>query len=161
MDAPHGQNDLLVRLLGLRARYNLDTPFGVYLELESAVRHGGVRILLDRHGRACGYVAFANLGKESFVRFRHHGKLPKDAWEWNEGHLLVIADCVWKNLKLAELLRQLREAVGRARVIGYRRGGIFKICARRNKIFRFIEIKPIASCPGANVASRGGTQGNS
>jgi hypothetical protein len=143
MNTPQNPDELLVRLLGLRARCNLNTPSSVFLELESATRYGSVRILADRHGRPCGYVALASLNKESFVRFRHHGELPKNAWEWNEGHLVVVADCMWKSLKLAELLRQLREAVGRARVVGYRRDGLTKICTRRHNIFRFAEIKQL------------------
>lgn len=134
-------SELLVRLVGLRARCNLNTPAGVYLNLENAARNGRVCILADRHGRPCGYVAFANLNKESFVRFRHHGELPKNAWEWNEGHLVVVADCMWRSLELADLLRQLREAVGRVRVVGYRRDGRIKICTRQHKIFRFADIK--------------------
>jgi hypothetical protein len=144
MNAPPNPNELLVRLLGLRARCNLDTPSSVYLKLESATRHGHVSILTDRHGRPCGYVAFARLNKESFVRFRHHGELPENAWEWNEGYLVVVADCMWKRIELAELLRQLREAVGRVRVVGYRRDEGIKICTRQHKIFRLAEIKLLA-----------------
>lgn len=134
---------MLTLLLSLRARNNLNTPPHVFLKLERATRQGTLKVLLNRHSRACGYLAYAKLNKESFSRFRHHGKLPENAWEWDEGHLVVVADCMWKSLSLVELRRQLRDAVGYARVVAYERGGVIKIWLRRNKLSHFSERIPV------------------
>ena len=145
MDQPDNGSEALIQLLSLRARNSLDTPPGVFLTLEKAARKHGVSILRNGRGRACGYVAYAQLNKESFALFRSRGMLPHNSWEWDEGNFVIIADCMWKNLKFAECRRQLREAIGRARVIGYIRDGEVKIWSLRNKIFRLVEPEAYAA----------------
>lgn len=143
MDSLENANEILVKLLSLRARNSLSTHPDIFLALQKATLRKTVIFLVGRSGRACGYFAYAGLNKESFSRFRDQGALPNNSWEWDEGRLLIVVDCMWRNISFSECRRQLREAIGRARIFAYQRNGVIKIWAKRSTFFHLIERTPI------------------
>lgn len=122
--------------MNLRALKRLDTPVPDLERLILAAQSGILDILWAEMGRPIGYIACANISKETLRLILRGGHAPKYPYEWNEGGILLIYEVVL----LAEwnlfARRQLIEKIRRSRAVVFARRGRMRVYVRRrNRIF--------------------------
>jgi hemolysin-activating ACP:hemolysin acyltransferase len=130
------QPEVLLEALELRARFRMETPPESLLYLTRSARKGMLRILRDKLRRPVGYVAWAEVNKESLRRMQRVGLDMLAHYEWDEGHLVVIVDAAFAPGRARCLAQPLMAAFARRRVVVLARSHAFSLYARSGAGFR-------------------------
>jgi hemolysin-activating ACP:hemolysin acyltransferase len=123
----------LYALLSIRDEFELDTPHHILRQLRNCAAHGNYALLEDGVGRTTGYIAWANVCKESWLQFVETGKVPLYPYEWNEGRLVLITDIVLGSQSARLALRsKIAELFSRRRAMAFVRENSLCIYRRYN-----------------------------
>lgn len=131
-------NDNLSALLEVRGELQLDTPHVTLRNLRNCARHGTFEVLNDELGRANGYVAWADINKESWRSLCERGQPPSHVFEWNEGRLLLLLDIAVGRNHRHQLRASLERLFASRRAIAFLRRGSVHIYARRGGRLRLV-----------------------
>lgn len=130
MNAEQNREKLLLDIFMLRARLGLNTPPRVALNLGNSMRHGAVKIFYDCYQRPVGYVAWADINKESLLRLVQKGKFPSYIYEWSEGGFRLVVDAAFQRTKLVSAPRQVAIFMRSKRLLLWVRRGRLVVYAR-------------------------------
>lgn len=128
----------LCALMALRGELQLDTPHATMQSLRNSAQFGTFEMLCNQLGRNCGYLAWADISKESWRALCERGQFPHYAYEWSEGRLLLLHDVVLAPGMRTVLRRELRRLFARRRAVVFIRRGTMRIYARRQGRLRLV-----------------------
>jgi hypothetical protein len=128
--------DGLIELLELRARSGSDISPVVFRNLLRSEERGMTHVFKSDLNRAIGYVAWANISKESLVRLRNDGVMPNLLGEWEEGHVLLLIDIILLRGTVGSLRDTLTYFARNRRVVIYLRRGCLWMFVRRGGAFQ-------------------------
>lgn len=84
-------------------------------------------------GQARGYIAWADISKETARRLLSAGAYPQYEYEWREGRILLILDIAFEPLVRAKAKSELRKLIKSRRVVIYYRNKRIKIISPRRR----------------------------
>lgn len=131
-------DDKLCAILAVRSQLQLDTPHATLQQLRNCAQFGTFEVLYDALGRARGYMAWADINKESWRALCERGQLPGYPFEWNEGRLLLLLDVVLAPGQRHALRVSLEGAFGARRAILFLRRGRVHMYARNKGRIRLV-----------------------
>lgn len=128
----------LCLMLALRGELQLDTPHATLQGLRNSAQFNTFELLCNELGRNSGYLAWADIGKESWRALCERGQLPRYSFEWSEGRLLLLHDVVLAPGMRPALREGLRRLFARRRAVVFIRRGALRIYARRQGRLRLV-----------------------
>ncbi|MRV74359.1 hypothetical protein GJ700_21870 [Duganella sp. FT92W] len=131
-------NDNLHAILAVRCELQLDTPHATLQALRNCAQSGTFDVLHNELGRANGYVAWADINKESWRALCERGRLPSYAFEWNEGRLLLLLDIALARAQRHALRTSLERLFATRRAVVFLRRGCVHIYARSQGRMRLV-----------------------
>lgn len=135
---------VLLEALELRVRFRMKTSPEALLYLARSARKGMLRILRDTLRRPIGYVAWAEVNKESLRRMQRVGLGMLAHYEWDEGRLVVIVDAAFAPGRARSLAQPLTAAFARRRVVVLARSHGFSLYARSGDEFLHVRTQRFA-----------------
>lgn len=123
---------LLIEALELRAMNGLNTPPDLFVKLRNCAYANTLIIFKDQLNRQIGYLAFAEVNKESVLRFLKAGIIPFYSYEWGEGCISLIIDILVQKSSSFDAVRQLKEVLYSKRVIIFSKRNKRKLYLKKN-----------------------------
>jgi len=118
----------------------LDTSRQLLNLIKSSVQSGHYKLLWDKHQRPLGYIVWAQVCRETYLRLHRRGTYPQYTYEWSEGKITLVLDVLINDVDRKNAMRQIRQLINSKRLIAYRYKERTKIFKRKNRYFRKIEI---------------------
>lgn len=103
--------------------------------LKNSAITGHCKILCNELGDRMGYIAWAEINRESLDQLYYTGKFPNYVYEWEEGKIRLILEISLEPANRRALIRELRQLLRSWRVFAYKRREL-RVYVRRHRIHR-------------------------
>jgi hypothetical protein len=133
-------NTLLCNMLEARARNGLVTTPEQFSQLRSSAANGTAMIFKDVLYRPIGYIAWANVNKESILRLSTLGKFPCYPYEWNEGGVFLLLDVVFDGDSRRYGLSELKRVLSTKRAVVFSKRKSCRLYLKRKGNHRRIQL---------------------
>lgn len=147
-------NDNLSALLAVRGELQLDTPHATLQALRNCAQFGTFEVLHNELGRNNGYVAWADINKESWRVLCQRGQPPSHMFEWNEGRLLLLLDIALARGQRHQLRASLERLFTGRRAVAFLRRGSVHIYARSGGRLRLVARRRFDAATPASTEAR-------
>lgn len=134
-------NNTLVELLALRAQYGFITSPACFINLRRSAGRNLTYIFRNELERPIGYIAWANINKESFVRLQKTGIMPTFPYEWDEGRLTLVVDMAFGKGHTKHLRATLSTFLSRKRVVIFLKRKCLSVYSKKEGQFKLVSKK--------------------
>ncbi len=111
------RNQLAFSALALRIQAGESASWQELLAIRNAAENKTLTILLDDDGLEVGYIAWANINKETALKLLQSGAFPHYPYEWSEGNICLIDDIMFIPNKSKNAQKSLSLFLSKKRVI--------------------------------------------
>lgn len=125
-------------LVEMRCNLQLDTPLATMQNLRNCARFSTFEVLHDDMGRTAGYLAWADINKESWRALCERAQPPRHVFEWKEGRLLLLLDVALAPGNRHQLRASLERLFAARRAVAFLRRGSLRIYARSGGRLRMV-----------------------
>lgn len=106
--------------------------------LKNSALTGKAQILCNELGEKKGYIAWADVNRETLDQLFYTGKFPHYVYEWDEGKIRLVLEISIEPASRRAILRQLRRLLRSWRVVAYKRRDLRVFVRRRNIHHRLV-----------------------
>lgn len=131
---------LFMDVMQVRFIHAVDTPTILQQRLLQSCIDGRIRVIKSEQGNLLGYLAWANVTRETMNMLIAIQQLPLYPYEWNDGKLMLIYDIFINRYWQAEAHREIRQYITRRRFYSYFNNGRITLLLRLPHAKRFRRI---------------------
>ena len=100
--------------------------------LINSVYSNTYRILRDESNHPIGYIIWASICKDSFLKISHFGGYPKYSFEWQEGNITLILEIVINDSDKSSAFKQLRQFIKSKKILTFINKNRGKLYLKKN-----------------------------
>ena len=130
-------NQQLIDAISLRVQSDLGLDWQEMRTLQRSSKVSGIKILTDSSGNKLGYVAWANVNKETAVQLLRHNIPPIYHYEWSEGKVCLLTDVLFLPGNRQAAQKSLTTFLVNKRAILFQRKNRVALLIRKMNKFKF------------------------
>lgn len=111
-------------------------------QLKYSALAGTCKIFKDQFERRTGYIAWANINRESLQKIKRSGRFPSFSYEWDEGYITLVLDMAG-SLRHRDIKHELRRNFSSHRAIAFINKNRLRLYVRKRGLFRSVDIVSI------------------